>query len=111
MFPVEFSITIRLYGRNGHFVADIIDASKVISDGQADQVCTWCCIGVVWSRSIAFMTITKVPVVGNNIMFTRRSAVEMDLQRPGQLLPGKLSIALSLDGLGNHRQQEERDKK
>ena len=44
-------------------------------------------------------------------MFTRRRAVKMDLECPGQLFPGKLSIALSLDGLGNHRQQEEREKK
>ena len=95
---------------NGHFVADIIDASKVICDGQADQIGTWCSIGVVRSRSIAFMTITKVPIVGNNVMFTCRRAVKMDLEGPWQLFPGKLSIALSLQSLGSHYQQEEREK-
>ncbi len=49
LFPGKLSIAIRLYCLNGYFVTDVIHATKIICDDQANQVCSGLRIGVVWT--------------------------------------------------------------
>ena len=100
LFPVEFRITLRIDRGNDHFMADITDATYIVSDDQADVVGAGLLIRMIWIGSIAGMAIAKIPLVGHDIMFAGRGAVKMHLQRIGQLLPGKRRIALRLDGGG-----------
>ena len=100
LFPVEFRITLRIDRGNDHFMADITDATYIVSDDQADVVGAGLIVSMVGIGSVAGMAIAKIPLVGHDIMFAGRGAVKMHLQRIGQLLPGKRRIALRLDGGG-----------
>ena len=70
---------IALWLSNSHFMAYIADTTCIISDDQADQIRAGKFIRMVWTMSVTFVAIAKVPMVRDDIMLTGRGAVEMNL--------------------------------
>jgi len=78
-----------------HFMADIAYAACIVCDDETYYIRARCFIDMRWVGSISGMTITKVPLVGYDVVVARRGAMEMNLQAITlRCFPGEGSIAL-----------------
>ena len=82
-----------LWFANRHFVTNLTDTSCVVLYPETHHIYSWFSILMEWILIIGIMAIAKGPMVGYDVMLTRRVAEEINIIGSWIEIPGENSMA------------------